>query len=124
MIVFKQTGDFKNTKKFLEKVTSRRYLAILDKYGRQGVTALSNATPVDTGKTAASWSYEVTTDKGGVAVVWKNDNIYRGVSIALILQTGHATRSGAFIEGRDYINPAIRPIFDSMARELWREVTE
>lgn len=124
MIVFKQSGDFGSTKKFLKAVANKRYLAILDKYGREGVAALSSVTPVDTGKTAASWSYEIEQENGRVAVVWKNSNIYRGIPIALILQTGHASRSGTWVQGRDYINPAIQPIFDRMTTELWKEVTE
>lgn len=101
---------------------SSKYSAIFDKYGKEGVAALSAATPVDTGKTAASWDYEVIYSKGDVSIVWTNSNIYRGIPIALIIQMGHATKSGTYVQGRDYINPAIRPIFDRMADELWKEV--
>lgn len=84
--------------------------------------ALSKATPVDTGKTASSWSYEIVVTREGYTIYWDNSNVNRGISIALLLQYGHGTRNGGFVEGRDYINPALRPIFDQMADEAWREV--
>lgn len=122
MVVFKHTGDFGSTKKFLKEVRSKRYRDILEKYGKEGVSALASVTPVDTGKTAASWDYEIVETNGAVSIYWKNSNIYRGIPIALIIQYGHATKSGGYVQGRDYINPAIRPIFDRMSEELWKEV--
>ena len=89
-----------------------------------GVAALKAATPRDTGKTAESWTYEIVQEKNRLAVYWKNTNVVNGVNIAIILQYGHATRDGGFIEGVDYINPAIRPIFEQMAREAWKEVVQ
>lgn len=123
MISFKQKGDFSKTEKFLKKSLGRDYRSVLEKYARQGVVALSAATPVDTGLTASSWSYEIIQNESGISVEWHNSNINRGVNIALILQYGHGTRNGGYVVGRDYINPALRPIFDDMANAAWREVT-
>jgi hypothetical protein len=94
----------------------------LKKYGEDGVKALADATPKDSGKTAASWSYEVEKSKGSYTIAWTNSNINDGVPIAVILQYGHGTRNGGYVQGRDYINPAIRPIFDQIAEDAWREV--
>lgn len=123
MISFKQKGDFSKTEKFLKKSLGRDYRSVLERYARQGVAALSAATPVDTGLTASSWSYEIIQNDSGISVEWHNSNINRGVNIALILQYGHGTRNGGYVVGRDYINPALRPIFDDMANAAWREVT-
>lgn len=124
MITFKQKGDFSKLKKFLEKAKETSNMGFLDKYGREGVKALSSATPVDTGKTASSWTYEINRKKDSVEIVWKNANIQNGVPIAILLQYGHATKNGGWVQGRDYINPAIRPVFDKLANEAWREVTK
>ena len=124
MITFKQKGDFSKLKKFLEKAKETSNMGFLDKYGREGVEALSSATPVDTGKTASSWKYEIIRKKDSIEIVWKNTNIQNGVPIAVILQYGHATKNGGWVQGRDYINPAIRPIFDKLANEAWKEVTK
>lgn len=122
MLTFRIKGDFSNTEKFLKKVKEKKYQNILERYARQGVTALSAATPKDTGKTAGSWSYEIKRSSDSLSVYWKNDNVQNGVMIAIILQYGHGTRNGGYVAGRDYINPAMRPIFDKMAQELWKEV--
>ncbi len=122
MITFKQTGDFKKLTGFLEKAKEAIRLGVLDKYGRMGVEALSSATPVDTGLTASSWYYEITRSKERATLSFRNSNIQNGVPIAIILQYGHATRNGGWVEGRDYINPAIQPIFDQMAEDAWKEV--
>jgi hypothetical protein len=98
-------------------------LKSLDKYGREGVTALASATPVETGKTASSWYYKIARDKGSITISFHNSNIQNGVPIAIILQYGHGTRNGGWVEGRDYINPAIQPLFDKLANNAWREVT-
>ncbi len=107
---------------FLEKAKEVVKIGDLDKYGREGVAALASATPVRTGKTAASWKYEIVNKNGTVRIIWKNTNIQNGVPIAVILQYGHATRNGGWVQGRDYINPAIQPVFDKIANEAWREV--
>lgn len=122
VISFSNKGNFKRTEKFLHKIIERRYFDKLNKFGEMGVDALSKATPVDTGKTAASWTYRIEEKPGSIMVYWENTNVNRGVNIALILQYGHATRNGSWIEGRDYINPAIQPVFDQMAKALWKEV--
>ncbi len=119
----KVRGDFNNTKKFFNRMTSRSYLKVLTKYAQRGVEALSSATPLDSGTTAASWSYEIHQTGGGWEIIWTNSNVNQGVNIALILQLGHGTGTGGYVAGRDYINPAIRPIFDGMADAIWEEVT-
>lgn len=123
MIRIRQRGNFNKTEKLLKKSFGRDYIGVLEKYGRQGVSALSAATPVDSGLTATSWSYEITQEKGRVSVIWKNSNINKGVNIAIILQYGHGTKNGGYVRGRDYINPALKPIFDKMADAAWKEVT-
>ena len=122
MITINHYGDFKKLTNFLEKMKRMFDVSMLDKYGREGVTALSAATPVDSGKTASSWTYEIKDIKDGVALTFDNTNIQNGVSIAIILQYGHGTRNGGWVEGRDYINPAIQPVFDELANEAWKEV--
>lgn len=96
---------------------------MLQKYGREGVRALSSATPIDSGKTANSWDYEIKQYQGGARISWTNSNVVDGVPIAIILQYGHGTRNGGYVQGRDYINPAIQPIFDKLAKDVWEEVT-
>ena len=122
MITVESKGNFDNTEKLLKRIKSRDYLKVLDKFGQQGVTALSGATPTRSGKTASSWDYEVLVSGGGVTIQWTNSNINNGVSIAIILQYGHGTRNGGYVVGRDYINPAMRPLFDKMADEAWKAV--
>lgn len=124
MISFRHKGDFSKTTRFLEKAKGAVRLSSFDKYGRAGVAALASATPVDTGKTANSWGYEVVNDKGSVTISFTNSNIQNGVPIAIILQYGHGTGTGGWVQGRDYINPAIRPIFDKIVEEAWKEVTK
>jgi len=123
MISIKQKGDFLKTEKFLKKTLGADYRNVLEKYGREGVIALSNATPMDTGLTASLWRYEIVQEGSYISVVWHNDNVQKGVNIALILQYGHGTRTGGYVVGRDYINPALRHIFDEMADAAWKEVT-
>lgn len=124
MITFRQKGDFSKLTRFLERAKEAVHLGDLDKYGRQGVAALSSATPVDSGLTAKSWYYEIENKNGSATIKFNNSNIQNGVPIAIILQYGHGTRNGGWVEGRDYINPAIQPIFDEIANEAWREVTK
>lgn len=123
MIVFRQKGDFSKTTSFLRRAQRAANAADLDKYGRAGVSALSSTTPVDTGLTANSWYYKIEHTKGSASIVFYNSNIQNGVPIAIILQYGHGTRNGGWVQGRDYINPAIQPIFDKITNDAWREVT-
>lgn len=123
MIGLRLKGDFSKTKKRLTKLQKASRLGILDRYGKKGVTALSSATPVDTGLTSQSWYYEIRRTDTSASIVFCNSNVNNGVPIAIILQTGHGTRNGGWVEGRDYINPAIQPIFDEIAKKLWKEVT-
>ena len=122
MINIRKKGDFKNLSSFLEKTKEKLNLGLLDKYGREGVAALQAATPKDTGKTSESWYYKIERKNGSVSLTFHNSNQNKGVPIAIILQYGHATRNGGYVEGVDYINPALRPIFDKIAEEAWKEV--
>lgn len=124
MITFRQKGDFSKVTRFLERAKEVVHLGDLDRYGREGVAALASATPVDTGLTANSWRYEIINKKGVVEISFNNSNIQNGVPIAIILQYGHGIRNGGWVQGRDYINPAIQPIFDRIANDMWREVTK
>lgn len=123
MITFTQKGNFKNLTRYFERLKETAHLGTLDKYGQEGVAALSSATPVDTGLTAASWYYKVEHNKDSAVISFHNSNIQNGVPIAIILQYGHGTRNGGYVQGRDYINPAIQPIFDKIADNAWKEVT-
>lgn len=124
MVTFRQKGDFSKLTKYLERAKGAIRPGKLDKYGRAGVAALASATPVDSGLTASSWYYEITSEKGTVAISFHNSNIQNGVPIAIVLQYGHATGSGGWVEGRDYINPAIQPVFDQIANDAWKEVRQ
>ena len=123
MIVVKHRGNFNNTENFLKRMSRLNISQILERYAREGVAALSAATPVESGKTASSWGYEITKSRDSYVISWTNSNINKGVPIAIILQYGHGTGTGGWVEGRDYINPAMQPIFDRIANEAWREVT-
>lgn len=123
MIMFKQHGNLNKTEKFLTHNQRLEYMKILDKYGREGVMALRIATPVDSGETAGSWDYQIRIFGNSSSIQWINTNVVDGVPIAIILQYGHATRNGGYVQGHDYINPALKPIFDRLAEEAWREVT-
>ena len=124
MITFRQKGDFSKFSKYLERAKNAVRFGDLDKYGREGVAALASATPIDSGLTAQSWSYEIVRKDGSVSINFNNSNIQNGVPIAVILQYGHGTGTGGWVQGRDYINPAIQPIFDKIANDAWREVTK
>ena len=121
-ISFRQKGDFKNTDKFFNDLLDEKYLKVLKRYGDEGVRALSAATPVRSGKTASSWRYEISKTDTGYSLEFINTNVDKGVNIAVILQYGHGTGTGGWIEGRDYINPAIQPIFDEILNDVWKEV--
>lgn len=122
MIHLTSSGDYRKATRYLEKLKETVKIGILDKYGRKGVKELERATPRDTGLTASSWEYEIEHRKDGVSLRFYNTNIQNGCPIAIILQYGHGTRNGGYVEGRDYINPAIQPVFDELAEELWKEV--
>ena len=124
MIRFRQKGDFSKLTRFLERAKEGIHLGSLDKYGREGVAALSSATPVESGLTASSWYYEITNRDGVAKITFYNSNVQDGVPIAIILQYGHGTGTGGWVEGLDYINPAVRPIFTKIADTAWREVTK
>lgn len=123
MIYATSTGDFKKTTAFLEFLQSGRMFDSLNSYGRQGVDALASATPVDTGETAHSWGYQVEIKPDHAAISWFNTHREDNVNIAVIVQYGHGTGTGGWVAGRDYINPAIRPIFDKILTDVWRQVT-
>ena len=124
MIEFKHKGNFSKTLKFLNAVLDRKYLNVLDKYGRRGVEALRQATPKDSGLTADSWDYEITQKGSDIRIHFVNSNIQNGVNVAILLQYGHATKSGGYVQGIDYVNPAIKPIMDKIADEAWKEVND
>lgn len=116
------SGSYDKTIRSLEKMQKLKIDNVLNRYGQEGVNALKNATPIDTGKTANSWSYRIERGFEQFTIVWTNSNVNKGVNIAIILQYGHGTGTGGYVQGRDYINPAMRPIFDKIAEEAWREV--
>ena len=124
MISFRQKGDFSKLTHFLEKSKEAVRLGDLDKYGREGVAALASATPVDSGLTANSWYYKTENKNGSAKISFYNSNIQNGVPIAVIIQYGHGTRNGGWVQGIDYINPAIQPIFIKIADSAWKEVTK
>ena len=123
MIVITQSGNFNNTERFLNGAKKLDVKRILESYAKEGVRALSSATPVDSGLTASSWDYKIDISKGSYSISWTNSNVVDGVPIAIILQYGHGTGTGGYVQGRDYINPALRPIFDKIADSVWREVS-
>lgn len=124
MISFRHKGDFSKLTSYLVKAKHFNFLGDLDKYGKEGVAALASATPVDSGLTANSWYYEIERKDGSATITFYNSNIQNGIPIAIILQYGHGTGTGGWVQGRDYINPAIQPIFDKIANDAWREVTK
>ena len=124
MIGFRHKGDFSKLSSYLERVKEAAKIGVLDKYGREGGAALSSATLVDTGLTASSWYYEIKRQNSSVSLIFNNSNINQGVPISIILQYGHGTSTGGWVQGRDYINPAVQPIFDRIAQEAWKEVTK
>lgn len=124
MLTFEQKGKFKKTDDFFHKLLRLDIDSILEDYAKKGLDALRSATPVDTGLTASSWYYNISRTEDNITISYWNSNINKGVPIAIILQYGHATNNGGWVEGRDYINPAIQPIFDELANKIWKEVTK
>ena len=123
MFAVNTSGSYKNTLAFLKKVSNKGIFSDLDRYGRMGVDALSKATPYERGVTASSWTYKVISKKGSSGIEWSNTNVQSGANIAILLQYGHGTGTGGYVSGRDYINPAIQPIFDKIAKDVWKKVT-
>ena len=124
MIGFRQKGDFSKTTNYLKRLKQKRGISLFEKYGKRGVAALASATPIDSGLTANSWYYEIKQTNNSISLLFCNSNIQNGVPIAVILQYGHGTRNGGYVRGRDYINPAIQPVFDEITKEAWEEVTK
>lgn len=124
MISFRQKGDFSKLTAYLQRAKKGVNIRGLEKYAREAVSALESATPVKTGKTANSWYYDITDENGIVKISLCNSNIQNGVPIAIILQYGHGTRNGGWVQGRDYINPAVQPIFDKIVNDAWKEVSK
>lgn len=123
MITVTSPGSFKKTEDFLGQMSKGELYKVLEHYGSVGVTALASATPVDSGLTANAWTYEIVNRKGNHSIIWHNTNVISGIPVAILIQYGHATRSGGWIEGRDYINPVIKPLFDQITNEVWKQVT-
>lgn len=123
MVTFKHKGNFKNTERFFGRILDAVHLSNLDGFGQKGVEALASATPKESGKTSESWQYEIERNADAITIRWFNTNVNKGVNIAIILQYGHGTRNGGYVQGRDYINPAIQPIFDEIAETAWKEIT-
>lgn len=124
IITFTEKGDFKNTERYLSRLSRADLTSVLNKYGTLGVNALSNATPIESGETAGSWYHTVEHARGYSSIRWHNTHIVDGVPIAVIIQYGHGTGTGGYVQGQDYINPAIKPIFEQIAAEAWKEVTK
>lgn len=123
-ITFTTRGTWDKTTRYLDRLKTVQITSILNKYGQRGVAALAAATPVETSQTANSWTYEIVVKRGSYTIHWKNTHVEGGAPIAVLLQYGHGTGTGGYVQGRDYINPAIQPIFDQIAEEAWREVTK
>lgn len=123
LIRFKQKGNFKKTEKYLKRIGEGEYLKGFERFAEAGVLALKEATPKDTGYTASSWGYTIEKSKNGLTINWNNSNVNKGVNIAVIIQYGHGTSQGYYVEGIDYINPALAPVFNVIAKNVWEEVT-
>lgn len=123
MIRFRHNGNFARTERFFHRARRASFFSSLEELAQAGVDALSRATPVDSGMTAQSWDYEIRNEQGKVSIFWKNSNQNQGVPIAVIIQYGHGTGNGGYVEGVDYINPALKPIFEQIAGKVWKEVT-
>jgi hypothetical protein len=122
-IKFTHRGSFDHTEKFFRAIYHKNYRPIVEKYAAQGLTALKNATPIETGETKDRWNYEIVVNRGGLKIYWTNDHENQGIPIVILLQYGHGTRGGTYVTGRDFINPAMKPTFDAIAENIWKEVT-
>lgn len=123
MITIESQGEWKLTRNWFDRMTKLDLALIMNQFGKEGVAALASATPSRTGATAKSWNYEVTRKGNNWKITWTNSNVNKGANIAVLIQYGHGTRNGGYVVGRDYINPAIRPVFDKIAQKAWKEVT-
>ena len=123
MLRFESRGDFKNTERFLKKMSSVDIASALKSLAQEGVRALAAATPVDSGLAADSWGFEITRSRNSASITWTNSDVESGFPVAIMLQYGHGTRNGGYVKGRDYINPAMQPVFDKIAEEAWKVVT-
>jgi hypothetical protein len=121
-ISFFSQGDFSRTEKFLKKVISGDLYRALDGFAKQGVAALAAATPVDSGETASSWGYSIDITQGGALIKWTNSHKAGKTPVVILLQYGHGTGTGGYVQGRDFINPAIKPVMDKLADAVWKEV--
>lgn len=124
MIKVRTKGSSKNAERFLHRMEKQEHLRGLERYGPMGVAALKAATPVDSSETANSWTYSIVKEKDFYSIVWRNTHVVNGTPVAILLQFGHGTRQGGFVHGRDYINPAIRPVFDQILSAMWKVVTK
>jgi hypothetical protein len=122
-IIFTQRGDFSKTKRYLRKLKEKNYRPILERYANEGLRILQSATPEDTGVTADSWSYKIVINGSKFSIQWLNNHTNNGIPIVILLQYGHGTRGGTFVEGRDFINPGMKPLFEKISEEIWKEVT-
>ena len=123
MLTISSQGNFENSERFLKRMTDKSIFDRLSQFGEEGVQALAQATPVDSGVTAASWTYEIEKTSTSYAIIWNNTNIVNGIPVAILIQVGHGTGTGGYVSGRDYINPALQPVFDRIAASIWNEVT-
>lgn len=124
MAMVTHKGGFKNTERFFNRVMKKEYLNVLEKYGQMGVQALAGNTPAQSGKTADSWDFGIDEGDGKVTIYWTNSNENEGINIVLLLIYGHGTENGYYVEGLNFVDPAIQPIFQQMAEETWREITK
>lgn len=124
MVTFKLKNNFEKTSRYFKKLQSKDFRSLLEQYAKEGVDALAAATPIDSGKTASCWGYEISVNNNGIKISWTNSNVNKGVQIAIILQYGHGTGTGGYVAGRDYINPAIRPVFDRISEAVAKELRE
>lgn len=122
-IIFTQRGDFSRTERYLRKLKEKNYRPILERYANAGLQILRSATPEDTGVTADSWSYKIVINRSKFSIQWLNNHENNGIPIVILLQYGHGTRGGTFVEGRDFINPGMKPLFEKISEEIWKEVT-
>lgn len=123
MITIESKGSFKKTEAFLERISKQAIYGSLERYAREGVSALESATPIESGLTATSWNYEITRTRGSYSITWTNSNLVNGIPVAILLQYGHGTGTGGYVQGEDYINPTLKPIFDRIAQDVWKVVT-